>query len=133
MTNSNQTLPIFVTGSSEFKSNIHAFRADIRISELYQIVSLSNSDAPCILLIEIGRKTSAEDVQMLRSQLERIKREFKQKIFLILALTSTKTYALAGTLLFSEDENRSGSCLVNDIIIYGPSRGYTFAQPKRSV
>ena len=119
---------ILLSGSKAFCRRLFAalhlenFHADkVKMSSPTERKAITLSEKPELLVIEISRKTSKEDIEWIREELNEIRDRLKGSVYIVLALTSSETFTLAGSLILSSTNAKLSSGLINDLLIIPPS------------
>ncbi|MCB0347021.1 MAG: sigma-54-dependent Fis family transcriptional regulator [Bdellovibrionales bacterium] len=120
-----------VVGSADFLRRMSAqLRQDNPVTERFKpSVSFSNpaearsvifAERPSVLVVDIGHKTSTDDLAWLRTLLGQVRERFKEEIYTILAITTPEKLAFGGMLLFADESSEEPSQLIDNLIISPP-------------
>ncbi len=121
----NPNLSVVIGGSNDFNRRMtvaahQRIHATIRGGNIAETRSLVLSHRPNVLVVEVGLSSSAGDVNWLRTLLEEL-RERDSNLYVAVAITSAHKFALAGSLLFADEESLAPSGLIDNIIISPPA------------
>jgi transcriptional regulator with AAA-type ATPase domain len=125
-------LHILVAGEGDLVRRLNAFfsreeklrslpqQITFSLGSTAELKSLCLSLRPDILLVEVGLRSTAQDVFWLKTRLIELRQRFGRRLYIILAVSSPERCFLAGSLLFAEDTSLSPSGLINDMLAMPP-------------
>lgn len=125
MAKQDTTLSVVVAGSNDFSRRMtvaahQRSNANIRSGNIAEARSLAISHRPNVLVVEIGLSSTANDVKWLRSLLSEL-HDRDANLYVTIAVTSAQKFALAGSLLFADEQTLAPSGLINNFIISPPA------------
>ena len=91
-------------------------------SELSDVKSTILTKRPDIVYMQIGSAQLVDEYNFYWDLLTFIKERFDDSIPIVLVVTDSRKFAVAGSLLISPENHRQGSDLVHDVIVSPPSR-----------
>ena len=123
-------LHVCITGGDDFVRRMTSFlrirtpetaaKLETFSGNTLETKSLVLSKRPEILVIEIGFRTSIEDSFWLHNLLRDLRQRFGKKLYIIVAVTSSKKFVFAGNLLFENRQTLAPSGIVDSFIISPP-------------
>ncbi|MFN8392106.1 MAG: sigma 54-interacting transcriptional regulator [Bdellovibrionota bacterium] len=87
---------------------------------LAEAKALAIAHRPNALLVDIGFRTSASELEWLRSLLIQLRERFGRDIYLMVAVTTPEKFVSGGTLLFHDEGSLAPSGLIDNFLISPP-------------
>jgi DNA-binding NtrC family response regulator len=120
-------LPVLVLGVRDFSRRVTSYFENGKNTQMLpfsfiggnpsELASLTASERPVAIVIEIGLQTDRQELSKLKGALQKIR---KDNTSIILAITSSLKMAYAGDLLFADEDSLKPSGLIDDMVCSPP-------------
>ena len=131
MKSESSTFHLGIVGSSDFVRRMAAAarmksrygestELTVHTGNLAEAKTLALTQRPNCLLIDIAFRTSASEIDWLRSLLMQLRARFGKELSVILAVTTPEKFVNGGALFFQDDSSLTPSGLIDNLLIAPP-------------